>query len=154
MLIDIRHEASHNELPALPLLKTAAKQALAWLQTSYWQLQADHLSACRQQTADLLEVVADGHCSLVIGPLLCDCVLTQPPVTWPGLGTCRFSCSTCLLLLASRIAFSFCQHSTDFNNVHLLAFLRENKAAFFTCWLPHSQFPATITLFGSCRNPV
>lgn len=56
MLIDIRHEASHNELPSLPLLKTAARQALAWLQASYWQLQADHLSACRQQTADLLEV--------------------------------------------------------------------------------------------------
>ena len=58
MLIDIRHEASHNELPALPLLRTAASQALAWLQATYWKLQSEHLVACRERTHDLLEV---GH---------------------------------------------------------------------------------------------
>ncbi|KAK9841905.1 hypothetical protein WJX84_000441 [Apatococcus fuscideae] len=55
MLIDIRHEASHNELPALPLLRTAASQALAWLQATYWKLQSEHLVACRERTHDLLE---------------------------------------------------------------------------------------------------
>ncbi|KAK9842959.1 hypothetical protein WJX74_004892 [Apatococcus lobatus] len=54
-LIDIRHEASHNELPALPLLRTAARQALAWLQATYWQLQTEHLAACNERTHDLLQ---------------------------------------------------------------------------------------------------
>jgi ribosomal biogenesis protein LAS1 len=36
LLVDIRHEATHNELPGLPVLRLAAQQALAWLHTQYW----------------------------------------------------------------------------------------------------------------------
>lgn len=35
-LVDIRHEATHNELPSLPVLRVGAWQALAWLAVQYW----------------------------------------------------------------------------------------------------------------------
>ncbi len=35
-LVDVRHEATHNELPSLPLLRAAADSALAWLRDNYW----------------------------------------------------------------------------------------------------------------------
>jgi hypothetical protein len=56
LLVDVRHEASHNELPSLSLLRVAAAEALAWLQASYWQRQADHLAACRAHISALLRV--------------------------------------------------------------------------------------------------
>ena len=54
--MDVRHEASHNELPSLALLRVAAGEALAWLQASYWQRQADHLDACAAHISALLRV--------------------------------------------------------------------------------------------------
>jgi len=36
LLVDIRHEATHNELPSLATLQLAAKQALDWLVAQYW----------------------------------------------------------------------------------------------------------------------
>ncbi|KAI6669625.1 hypothetical protein NL676_004510 [Syzygium grande] len=39
MLIDIRHEGSHRELPALPLVRDASLQALSWLMSYYWEPQ-------------------------------------------------------------------------------------------------------------------
>ncbi|KAF8009288.1 hypothetical protein BT93_J0322 [Corymbia citriodora subsp. variegata] len=39
MLIDIRHEGSHRELPALPLVRDASLQALSWLKSYYWEPQ-------------------------------------------------------------------------------------------------------------------
>ncbi|XP_030522188.1 uncharacterized protein LOC115735206 isoform X2 [Rhodamnia argentea] len=39
MLIDIRHEGSHRELPALPLVRDASRQALSWLKSYYWEPQ-------------------------------------------------------------------------------------------------------------------
>jgi hypothetical protein len=36
LLVDVRHEATHNELPSLPTLQLAARQALDWLLTQYW----------------------------------------------------------------------------------------------------------------------
>ena len=36
LLVDIRHDATHQELPALPLLLTAADAALGWLEEHYW----------------------------------------------------------------------------------------------------------------------
>ena len=56
LLVDVRHEAAHNELPALPLLRLAARSALAWLAAGYWQRQAEHLAACRARIAELLQV--------------------------------------------------------------------------------------------------
>ncbi|KAK4741965.1 hypothetical protein SAY87_025553 [Trapa incisa] len=45
MLIDIRHECSHRKLPALPLLRDAALQALDWLRSYYWDPQKNALSS-------------------------------------------------------------------------------------------------------------
>lgn len=39
MLIDIRHEASHRELPSLRLLRQASIEALNWLKFYYWDPQ-------------------------------------------------------------------------------------------------------------------
>ncbi|GAB2287090.1 hypothetical protein Dimus_021475 [Dionaea muscipula] len=42
MLIDIRHEGSHRDLPSVPLLRLASTKALDWLKSYYWdpQMQA------------------------------------------------------------------------------------------------------------------
>ena len=56
ILVDIRHEASHNELPSLALLRLGAATALAWLSQSYWQQQADHLTLRKSQIHELLQV--------------------------------------------------------------------------------------------------
>ena len=39
LLVDIRHEASHNQLLTLPLLRLASKQGLDWLKSHYWEPQ-------------------------------------------------------------------------------------------------------------------
>ncbi len=35
-LVDVRHDATHGELPSLPLLRAAAAAGLDWLRASYW----------------------------------------------------------------------------------------------------------------------
>ena len=56
ILVDVRHEASHNELPSLALLRLAAGTALAWLAHSYWQAQADHVTLRKAQIVELIKV--------------------------------------------------------------------------------------------------
>lgn len=56
ILVDVRHEASHNELPSLALLRLAADAALTWLSQSYWQQQADHVTLRKSQIIELLKV--------------------------------------------------------------------------------------------------
>lgn len=56
MLVDLRHESTHNELPSAASLRLAAAQALVWLQSNYWQRQADHLAGCREKVAELVQV--------------------------------------------------------------------------------------------------
>ena len=43
-LVDIRHAATHNQLPSLPNLKHASQQALEWLRTCYWGTQSEKLT--------------------------------------------------------------------------------------------------------------
>jgi len=57
VLVDIRHEATHNELPSLALLRLAAGHALDWLRASYWQRQADHVAAEHARIRQLLQVL-------------------------------------------------------------------------------------------------
>lgn len=38
-LVDLRHQASHNALPQLPALISAASSALLWLEQEYWNAQ-------------------------------------------------------------------------------------------------------------------
>ncbi|CAL5227892.1 g10933 [Coccomyxa viridis] len=61
ILVDIRHEASHNELPSLALLRLGAATALAWLSQSYWQQQADHVTLRKSQIHDLLQAYVQSH---------------------------------------------------------------------------------------------
>uniref|UniRef100_A0A7S4BLB4 Uncharacterized protein n=1 Tax=Chrysotila carterae TaxID=13221 RepID=A0A7S4BLB4_CHRCT len=53
-LVEIRHEATHNALPSLPLLKLAAEQALLWLHAHYWQPQRLALACDPLQLSKLL----------------------------------------------------------------------------------------------------
>ncbi|KAL9260536.1 Dihydropyrimidinase-like protein [Drosera capensis] len=41
MLIDIRHEGSHRELPSVRLLRLASVKALNWLKSYYWDAQVE-----------------------------------------------------------------------------------------------------------------
>ena len=34
--VDLRHEATHGEMPSLTVLRDAAQKALAWLRKDYW----------------------------------------------------------------------------------------------------------------------
>ncbi|CAL8462260.1 g1791 [Coccomyxa elongata] len=55
ILVDVRHDASHNELPSLALLRLASTAAVSWLSSAYWQRQADHLLSCRAHISSLLQ---------------------------------------------------------------------------------------------------
>ena len=54
VLVDIRHDASHKELPSLQLLRLGARQALEWLEQSYWSCQLNHLMATRLKIGNAL----------------------------------------------------------------------------------------------------
>lgn len=55
--MDLRHEATHNELPSAAVLRLAADQALGWLQANYWQRQAEHLAGALAKVAELVQVM-------------------------------------------------------------------------------------------------
>ncbi|DBB04473.1 TPA: hypothetical protein ACH3X1_012573 [Trebouxia sp. C0004] len=55
LLVDVRHEASHNDMPSLSLLRLAAAQALDWLQAAYWQRQDAHLLQQQHKVTELLK---------------------------------------------------------------------------------------------------
>ena len=57
LLVDVRHEASHNDMPSLSLLRLAAAQALDWLQAAYWQRQEAYLQQQKGRVVQLLQVV-------------------------------------------------------------------------------------------------
>ncbi|CAI0541989.1 unnamed protein product [Linum tenue] len=46
-LIDIRHEGSHRNLPALPLVRDSAVKAIEWLKWYYWQPQTMQIPSQR-----------------------------------------------------------------------------------------------------------
>ena len=54
--MDVRHEASHNDMPSLSLLRLAAAQALDWLQAAYWQRQEAYLRQQKGRVVQLLQV--------------------------------------------------------------------------------------------------
>lgn len=56
LLVDVRHEASHNDMPSLSLLRLAAAQALDWLQAAYWQRQEAYLQQQKDRVVQLLQV--------------------------------------------------------------------------------------------------
>lgn len=61
LLVDIRHEATHNELPSLSTLQLAARQALDWLVQQYWWVAA---------AAGAALLLSDDQCLLTAAVLL------------------------------------------------------------------------------------
>ncbi|KAL1532300.1 hypothetical protein AAHA92_32327 [Salvia divinorum] len=53
MLIDIRHEGSHRDLPSLQLVRLASTKALDWLISYYWEPQAKAIPVQNNKTANL-----------------------------------------------------------------------------------------------------
>ncbi|GFP81544.1 protein las1 [Phtheirospermum japonicum] len=53
MLIDIRHEGSHRDLPSLQLVRLASNKALDWLVSYYWEPQEKAIPIQNNQTANL-----------------------------------------------------------------------------------------------------
>ncbi|XP_060187122.1 uncharacterized protein LOC132616605 isoform X2 [Lycium barbarum] len=51
MLIDVRHEGSHRDLPSLQLVRLASTKALDWLKSYYWEPQKNAIR--RDSTANL-----------------------------------------------------------------------------------------------------
>ncbi|ONI14187.1 hypothetical protein PRUPE_4G267500 [Prunus persica] len=52
-LIDIRHEGSHRELPALEVVRSASVKALDWLKYYYWEPQKKAIPFHGNETADI-----------------------------------------------------------------------------------------------------
>ena len=63
VLVEVRHSATHNHLPSLPLLRLAAAHALQWLRDSYWAGQRAFRGAGRKQVADSLHALWRNQCS-------------------------------------------------------------------------------------------
>ncbi|TYJ96103.1 pre-rRNA-processing protein las1 [Cucumis melo var. makuwa] len=65
LLIDIRHEGSHRELPALQVVRHASAKALCWLKSYYWEpqekaipFQGDISTSIRKEIKSKLRVLA------------------------------------------------------------------------------------------------
>ncbi|KAI3746483.1 hypothetical protein L6452_08917 [Arctium lappa] len=61
MLIDIRHECSHRDLPSLRLVRLASTKALDWLKAYYWEPQrmaisypSDRTANCRKEIKSMI----------------------------------------------------------------------------------------------------
>ncbi|KAH7542173.1 hypothetical protein FEM48_Zijuj02G0045100 [Ziziphus jujuba var. spinosa] len=53
MLIDVRHEGSHRELPALQVVRSASVKALDWLKVYYWEPQKKAIPLQGDGTANI-----------------------------------------------------------------------------------------------------
>ncbi|XP_064946719.1 uncharacterized protein LOC135584381 isoform X2 [Musa acuminata AAA Group] len=49
VLVDIRHESSHRDLPSLRLVRLASLKALDWLKHNYWEPQKDAIPDVRKE---------------------------------------------------------------------------------------------------------
>ncbi|KAH8498800.1 hypothetical protein H0E87_017646 [Populus deltoides] len=56
-LIDIRHEGSHRDLPALALVRDSAVKAIDWLKSYYWEPQTKQIPFQRDGSADIREEI-------------------------------------------------------------------------------------------------
>ncbi|XP_077241571.1 las1-like family protein [Tasmannia lanceolata] len=58
MLIDIRHECSHRDLPALPLVRLASMKALDWLKSYYWEPQRNSIPNIQKEVKSRMHELA------------------------------------------------------------------------------------------------
>ncbi len=66
LLVDLRHEATHNELPSLAALQLAAHHALTWLRTNYWQKQSDHIDLNKAKISGIIGDYVGSHMAAAI----------------------------------------------------------------------------------------
>ncbi|MCL7036543.1 hypothetical protein MKW94_014562 [Papaver nudicaule] len=57
MLIDIRHESSHRNLPSLNMVRLASVKALDWLKSYYWESQKNSLPFNTDEGANVREEI-------------------------------------------------------------------------------------------------
>ena len=56
MFVDLRHEASHGDMPSLTNLRSAARRALQWLWDDYWKtLAGEETDMQTQEVSNLTE---------------------------------------------------------------------------------------------------
>ena len=53
MFVDLRHEASHGDMPSLTNLRSAARRALQWLWEDYWKTLAGEETDMQTQVSNL-----------------------------------------------------------------------------------------------------
>ena len=88
MLVDVRHEASHNELPSLPLLRLASAAAIDWLKLAYWTRQTEHIQNNQHRVFELLQASYLHTC----GVSACkDTSLLQVSSLWALQSACHLS---------------------------------------------------------------
>lgn len=63
MLVDVRHEATHNHLPSLHTLRLAAAHAFSWLESNYWQAQEQKLVECSAEASRLIAQLIENQAS-------------------------------------------------------------------------------------------
>ena len=61
VLVDIRMEASHQELPTLELLRHGSERALQWLFERYWAAQRAALDAARDAAVNAASALVDAE---------------------------------------------------------------------------------------------
>lgn len=87
MLVDIRHEVAHQELPSLSYLRVASKEALEWLKVHYWEAQNLILDNAHKHLQDKLQAYASS----------CDALDSKAPSQLQG------SCKRFLSLRAKKL---------------------------------------------------
>lgn len=66
LLVDLRHEATHNELPTLAALRRGAKEGLKWLEVCYWDRQRHHIDASLCKIRGTLESYLSLHIAAAV----------------------------------------------------------------------------------------
>ncbi|XAR60274.1 hypothetical protein NMG60_11033574 [Bertholletia excelsa] len=64
MLIDIRHEGSHRDLPSLQLVRLASIKAIDWLKSYYWEPQKNAIPFKGDRMASLRKEIKSRLCEL------------------------------------------------------------------------------------------
>ena len=51
-IIEVRHEATHNELPSLAILRCASVKLIDWFKENYWLPQSNHVQSLRIESTN------------------------------------------------------------------------------------------------------
>jgi len=57
-IVELRHEATHNQLPSLGVLRSAARHLIEWYHVNYWQMQCRHLEVL--SSSCMASAIGDG----------------------------------------------------------------------------------------------